>query len=168
MEKDIIIRSAEICDLDQAADIGTRGYQIAYKGIIDDKILNNITVEKTYQKMKISFESEQIVVAELNGEIVGFCRYTLNYAKSDPNAQGEIIAIYIKPELKYNGIGTLVFKYVMDDFRKHKNRRIVLGCLKDNHPSRKFYEKLGGKIYTESCYKKGGKEYREVFYEYMI
>ena len=113
-------------------------------------------------------KKNKYIVAELKREIVGFCRYTLNYSKSDENANGEIIALYVKPNLKYNGIGTKMFSYVMNEFKENGSHRIVWGCLKENFSSRKFYEKMGGKVYTEKWFERGEKEYKEVFYEYLI
>lgn len=168
MENDIIIRKAHIEDLKEVAGIAVNGWKAAYKGIIDEEYLKNMSVEETYRKIKEGYQKNKYIVAELNNEIVGFCRYTLNYSKSDENADGEIIALYVKPELKYNGIGTKMFNYVMNGFEKNGNHRIVLGCLKENYPSRKFYEKMGGKVYTEKWFDRGGKKYKEVFYEYLI
>lgn len=168
MENDIIIRKANLEDLKEVAEIAVSGWKNTYKGIIDEEYLNNMSVEETYQKIKEGYQENNYIVAELNKEIVGFCRYTLNYSKSDENANGEIIALYVKTELKYNGIGTKMFCHVMNDFKKNGNHRVVIGCLKENYPSRKFYEKMGGKVYTENWFERGGKKYKEVFYEYVI
>lgn len=168
MENNIIIRKANLEDLKEVADIAVRGWKVAYKDIIDEEYLNSMSVEETYKKIKDGYKKNNYVVAVLNKEVVGFCRYTLNYSQSDDNADGEIIALYVKPELKYNGIGTQMFNYVMQDFYKNENKRVVIGCLKENYPSRKFYEKMGGKVYAEKWFERGGKQYPEVFYEYWI
>ena len=168
MENDIIIRKAHIEDIKEVANIAVSGWKEAYRGIIEEEYLNNMSVEETYQKIKGGYQENKYIVAELKSEIVGFCRYTSNYSKSDENADGEIIALYVKPELKYNGIGTKMFSYVMNEFKENGKHRIVLGCLKENYPSRKFYEKMGGKVYTEKWFERGNKEYKEVFYKYLI
>ena len=144
MENDIIIRKAHIEDLKEVANIAVSGWKEAYRGIIEEEYLNNMSVEETYQKIKGGYQENKYIVAELKSEIVGFCRYTSNYSKSDENADGEIIALYVKPKLKYNGIGTKMFSYVMNEFKENGKQRIVLGCLKENYPSRKFYESMGG------------------------
>lgn len=168
MEKNIIIRNVRNDDLMQIADIGVRGWQMAYRGIIDDEYLDNMSVEERYQRLKNNYHENQFTVAELNGKIVGFCRYTLNNSSNDKNADGEITVLYVEPELKHNGIGTLIFKYVINEFKKNKNHRIILGCLKENYPSRKFYEKMGGKIVGEHQIEIGGKKYQEVGFGYYI
>lgn len=43
-----------------------------------------------------------------------------------------------------------------------------LACLKENYPSRTFYEKMGGKYLKTEKVVLGNKEYEEVIYEYDI
>ena len=45
MEK-IIIRNVKFEDLKSVADIATRGWQTAYRGIVDDDYLNNLSIEE--------------------------------------------------------------------------------------------------------------------------
>ena len=49
MEK-IIIRNVKFEDLKSFADISNRGWQTAYRGIVDDDYLNNLSIEENYQK----------------------------------------------------------------------------------------------------------------------
>ena len=49
MEK-IIIRNVKFEDLKSVADIATRVWQTAYRGIVDDDYLNNLSIEENYQK----------------------------------------------------------------------------------------------------------------------
>lgn len=85
-----------------------------------------------------------------------------------PEVDGEICAIYVKPELKRNGIGRELFKYVFNEFRKNCNKKIILWCLKENYPSRAFYERMGGVLCGENLITKGGKEYKEVGFKYDV
>ena len=45
---------------------------------------------------------------------------------------------------------------------------MILWCLKDNEPSKKFYTKMGGKIIKERAIEIEEKEYLEVGFEYNI
>ncbi len=80
----------------------------------------------------------------------------------------EITALYVKPDLKYNGIGTKLFKYVIDEFKNKNKTKMIIWCLKDNEPSKKFYTKMGGKIVKEKIMEIGDKNYLEVGFEYNI
>ncbi len=45
---------------------------------------------------------------------------------------------------------------------------MILWCLKDNEPSKKFYTKIGGEIIKERTIEIEEKEYLEVGFEYNI
>ena len=45
---------------------------------------------------------------------------------------------------------------------------MVLWCLKDNEPSKKFYTKMGGKIIAERNSELGNKQYKECCFEYDL
>ena len=168
--KKIIVRNVKKEDLRAVSEIVVRGWQTAYRGIIDDEYLDSLSIEANYQKRLKDYKENGFVVAELDNEVVGFCRYTLEnlYSKEMPEVDGEICAIYVKPELKRNGIGRELFKYVFNEFRKNCNKKIILWCLKENYPSRAFYERMGGVLCGENTITKGGKEYKEVGFKYDI
>ena len=154
----------------QVAEIVVNGWKTAYKGIIDDEYLDSLNVEKKYEKRLKDYEENGFIVAEMNNEIVGFCRYTLDnlFSKQIKEIDGEICAIYVKPELKRKGIGRKLFEYVMNEFKNNGNKNVILWCLKENYPSRVFYEKMGGKICGENIIQIGGKEYKEVGFKYIF
>lgn len=47
-------------------------------------------------------------------------------------------------------------------------KKMVLWCLKDNHPSIKFYEKMGGRIEKERIIQISEQNYHEVGLTYNI
>ena len=166
----MIVRNVKKEDLRAVSEIAVRGWQTAYRGIIDDEYLDSLSVEANYQKRLKDYKENGFIVAELDNEVVGFFRYTLEnlFSKEMPEIDGEICAIYVKPELKRNGIGRELFKYVFNEFKKNGNKKIILWCLKGNYPSRAFYEKMGGVLCGENTITKGGKEYKEVGFKYNV
>ena len=166
----MIVRNVKKEDLRAVSEIAVRGWQTAYRGIIDDEYLDSLSVEANYQKRLKDYKENGFIVAELDNEVVGFCRYTLEnlFSKEMPEIDGEICAIYVKPELKRNGIGRELFKYVFNEFKKNGNKKIILWCLKGNYPSRAFYEKMGGVLCGENTITKGAKEYKEVGFKYNV
>lgn len=169
---DIIIRNIRKEDLPSVVDIKIKGWQSAYKGIVDDTYLNNLSNERETRiaKMEKNYITNGFIVAELDNEVVGFCRYIFDNSFS-PEIDGidcELCAIYVKPDLKYSGIGTKMFTYVVNEFRKNNKSKMVLWCLKDNEPSKKFYTKMGGKIIKEKDVEIGDKQYKECCFEYDL
>lgn len=47
----LVIRKAKVEDLRGVAKIVVNGWQTAYKGIVDDEYLDNLSIDEKYQKM---------------------------------------------------------------------------------------------------------------------
>lgn len=126
--------------------------------------------EKQIEKRKKDYKNNGFIVAEMNNEIVGFCRYVDNNerTKEIKNADCELMAIYVKSSLKQREIGKKLFNYVKNKFKNMGKTKMVLWCLKDNFPSRKFYEKMGRKLVGEKMITFGNKDYPEVAFEYNL
>ena len=163
----IIIRKATINDINAISTIKVRGWQTAYRNIIENKYLGNMNIERTIEKNKRNFNQHKFIVAELNNEVVGFCSY--NYLNDEENnADCELSAIYVKHEMKRNGIGKQLIQYVINEFKNAKKRKMILWCLKENYPSRAFYEVMGGKSSKIKTSKFGEKEYELISYLYEL
>lgn len=73
-------------------------------------------------KNKRIFEQYNIIVAELKNEVIGFCRYDYNNYYEEENVDCELIALYIKPEMKRHGIGRKLMKYAINEFKNSKKK----------------------------------------------
>lgn len=166
----IIIRNIEEKDIPNVVDIQINGWKSAYKGIIDDNVLNSMNRDKRIEKRKNDYKENGFIVTELNNQVVGFCRYidSNKFTQDISDIDCELLALYVKPNLKYNGIGTKMFQFVTEEFKKKHKTKMILWCLKDNEPSKKFYTKMGGRIIKERTIEIGEKEYLEVGFEYNI
>lgn len=168
--ENLIIRNIQEEDIPSVVDIKITGWQTAYKGMIDDTVLNSFDREKEIEKRKKDYNDNGFIVAESNSEIVGFCRYidSNKFTPDMDNVDCELMALYVKPSLKYNGIGTKLFEYVTEDLKKKNKTTMILWCLKDNEPSKKFYTKMGGMLVGERTFEKASKPYYEVAFVYNI
>ena len=168
--ENIIIRNIEEKDIPNVVDIQIDGWKSAYKGIVDDNILKSMNRNERIAKRKNDYKENGFIVAELNNQVVGFCRYidSNKFTQDIPNIDCELLALYVKPKLKYNGIGTRLFQFVINDFKSKNKNKMILWCLKDNESSKKFYIKMGGKIIKGRAIEIGEKEYLEVGFEYNI
>lgn len=165
----IFIRNIIEDDLPEVIDIQIQGWKTAYKGIIDDNFLNSMNKEKQLERRKKDYQNGHFIVAILDNNIVGFARYDDKVVSSDSdNFDSEIIALYVKPDIKGNGIGSKMINYIKDDLRKKGNKKMIIWCLKENHPSRKFYEKMGGTLTNEHNITFGDKEYPEVAFGFEL
>lgn len=165
----IIIRNVTEKDLPDVVDIQIAGWRTAYRGIIDDEILDSMNREERLSRRKKDWRSTSFIVAEQDGGVVGFCRYIDNNSFSpDYDVDCELLAIYLRPDVKRQGIGRKLFNYVADEFRRKGKKKMILWCLKDNQPSRRFYETMGGQLAGEKDFETDGKSFREVGYIYDL
>ena len=166
----LIIRNATINDIKQIATIKVNGWKSAYIDIIENSYLESMSINEQITKYTNSYSLKNIFVAELNNEVVGFCR-VYDYDKSefeDKEIDCEIREIYIRPDIKRMGIGSILFKYVLDYFRNKNKKKLYLGVFENNYKSRKFYEKMGGILWQSGYLEIKENKYPTVSYLYKL
>lgn len=165
----ILIRKVKYDDIEKIVDINIKDWKRGYKGIIDDAILDNLNRNEKIEKWRKHYNIGNVVVAEKNGEILGYCRYEDNSVYENTDIDSEIIAIYVDYDNICKGVGKALLEYVINDLRDKNKIKMIIWCLEENRNGRKFYERMGGKLIQEEKYfEKDGKKYKEVGYIYDI
>ncbi len=166
----ISIRDAKLEDVEKIIDINMRGWQTAYRGIIDDDFLDSFDKAAKVERWKNNFVPGNIIVAEENDNIVGFCRFVNSnkFSEDYPNVDCEICALYVEPDLKRKGIGRALVSDVVNKFKKENKNNMIIWCLKENYPSRKFYERMGGIPSEFKWTEIGDKQYEEIAFRYDL
>lgn len=167
---EIFIRKIQEKDLETITDIQITNWQSAYRGIIDDSFLDNMNKEALIAKRKNRSINDNFIVAIKDNEVVGFRSYIAKsrYTSEKEEIDCEIMAIYVKIDMQQKGIGRKMVEYVISDFKNLNKKKMIIWCLKENYPSRKFYEKIGGKIEKEQSVNIDGKDYQEIGFTYNI
>lgn len=144
-----MIRQSNKLDSYNIAKLIIAGWQTAYKGLIDDNFLNNMSVDIMTKNWEINIENQSeannIYVYEENNKILGIIRFG-KPDDSSSNYNAEIHVLYVEPSLKRNGIGSKLFAFAKSYFVNKNTTDMIIWCLQTNLPSIKFYEKMGGKI----------------------
>ena len=165
----MLIRKVKYEDIEQIVDINIKDWKREYKGIINDNILNNLDRNKKIEKWKQHYNIGNVIVAEENGKVLGYCRYDDNVDYKNTEIDSEIIAIYVDCDNLGNGIGRKLVEYVMKDLKAKNRTKMIIWCLEKNENARKFYEKMGGKLVNDEKYFEiEGQRYKEVGYIYNI
>ena len=159
----MIIRQAREEDVMQIAEIMVEDWQTAYRGIMDDDFLDSLSAEQRYQIEIKRFQ--KYTVAADNDEILG---YAWNEMIDDEAADCEIIALYVRYSQRKRGIGRALMQHSMDCFRKAGKKSMIIWCLKDHYESRKFYERMGGKVYKDGSHRWGNRNYDMISYLYPL
>ena len=159
----MVIRQAKEEDVMQIAEILVEDWQTAYRGIIDDDYLDSLSAEQRY-RIEIGRYRKYTVAAD-HDEVLG---YAWNETADDEAADCEIIALYVRYSKRKHGVGRALMQNSMDSFRQSGKKRMIIWCLRENVESRKFYEKMGGKVYKEGSHRWGNREYGMISYLYQL
>jgi len=144
-----LIRKAIKEDSYNIANLIVASWQTAYKGLIDDNYLNNLSVSDRMTGWENNIlnqnENNHIYVYEEDSKILGVIRFGKPDDES-ANYNSEIHVLYVEPSFKRKGIGTKLFDFARTYFINNNTTDMIIWCLRNNIPSIKFYEKMGGTI----------------------
>ena len=130
--------------------------------------MNNLNREEKIKKWRKHYNIGNVIVAEENGTILGYCRYDDNAIYENTDIDSEIIAIYVDCDKLGNGIGRSLIEYVKKDLKNKNKTKMVIWCLEKNQNARKFYEKMGGNLLSDEKYfEKEKNQNARKFYEKM-
>lgn len=142
------IREAVLDDCKAIAQINVDTWRSAYRGLVPEEILNNLSIKEREGLILQFLKSEQketfILVAEgTPGEIIG---YTMGGPERFSNVEykGEIYAIYISEEHQRKGVGKLLIKAAARRLQSLHINSMMVWVLAES-PYRKFYQSIGGK-----------------------
>jgi len=165
----IIVEKVKAEDLKECATISVKSWQETYKNIVDNEYLKNLSIERRLEKFKSNYQGNPFLVAKINNEVVGFCRYNKNTKMEKfPEIDCELTVLYVKPKLKRKGIGSTLFKYVKNELQKENKKNMLITCLKGNTIGENFYQKMHGKIIDTTTIEIGDKEYQELAFKFEL
>ena len=159
-----LIRNAALVDADAIARVHIASWQITYRGLMPDNVLNNLSFDRRREWWQniLHDQSEQVVTTEEDGRVVGFAYYGKE-RENDPIYRGELYAIYLLADYQKKGIGRLLFKASAKGLLKLGMNNMLLWVLSAN-PTRLFYERLGGKHLRDKSVEIGGVTLQESAY----
>lgn len=133
-------------DLPGIASVHVRSWQVAYRGLIPDEVLNSLDVDRrraNWESFIDATEGLRLVVARAGGEVVGFASAGPCRDDDADGTTGELYAIYVEPSRWGEGIGTQLLQDVEDRLVADGWQAATLWVLKGNARSRAFYEACG-------------------------
>ena len=167
MQHDILVRRPEFDEFSAIAEIKVKGWQSTYNKIVDEAFLQKLSAEQICDVMRENKKKDRYLIAEVGGEIVGFCRYRL-CEKVDGHCRGAISELYVKPEQKRMGIGGLLFRYALDDLKESGCGSAELGCFSENHSALAFYRKMNGVFIGKEAVEIDGRKYAVDQYQFVL
>lgn len=101
------------------------------------------------EKWVFDEKKAEVIFIMVDNKEVGFALYFYNFSTflSKPGIYLE--DVYILPEFRKQGLGKMVFDYIVDKAKIEGLSRIEWVCLDWNTPSINFYKKIGAKPLDE-------------------
>ena len=101
------LRAAEPRDADTIAENHHAAWQVGYRGLIDDRLLDRLDLDARVDRWRQYLDVEQpghaIVVAEVDGEVRG--HVAVGPPSRPEDGGGEIISLYVAPASWGHGLG---------------------------------------------------------------
>ena len=142
-----MIRPATVSDISALAKVHIASWQAAYRGILPDEVLNNLSFEQFEDNWRKNFADSQRSnsVLEVENRIIGFIAFGNSRDHNKTTRIGEIYGLYLAPEFWGLGHGRTLWKGVLECLRENFSE-LILWVLKDNVRARRFYESVDFKL----------------------
>ena len=152
VERDqLAIRSADRTDVPEIAKIRIAGWRTAYRGIVEDRLLDSLGVDADVAQYLAKWESGPTRrIALQNGHIVGFTAvgpYRMRPG-DDPTwpgdeTDGEIRGCYVAPDSWSTGVGRALIADALATLAANNHSVARLWVLAENTRARGFYTAAG-------------------------
>lgn len=141
------VRRAVPEDAAQVAAVHVRTWQVAYRGLLPDEVLDGLSVterEKMWRDALTGKQSPAVYVAVEGEIVVGFCAVAAPSREIDADeAAAELGAIYVDSDHWRRGIGRALMDASLRDLRADGWRWVTLWVLAENRQARDFYAQFG-------------------------
>ncbi|KAA0548164.1 GNAT family N-acetyltransferase [Bacillus sp. BGMRC 2118] len=138
----MIIRKAQLKDVEQMAIVHVDSWKTTYKGIVSEDYLATLKYEDREKLWHSALSSSNFVwVAEVHNKVVGFISGGKERT-SEYNYDGEIYAIYILKEHQKSGIGKKLIQAFSREMKEVGNFNSILVWVLSQNPSQQFYQGL--------------------------
>jgi|SRR5699024_2240220 len=158
------VRNATKADAENIADVHVKSWQTTYRGILPQKVLDNLSKEQRTRQWTNIMENANVYVAEdADGNIVGLSNGGPERTGAYPEYTGELYAIYILEAYQRQGIGKMLLKPVLQELKAEGMHSMLVWVLEHN-PAEHFYKNIGGVFLDKVDIQIGGGTYQELAY----
>ncbi len=143
----IIIRRATIADAVKLSAISIQTFYDTFINTCTEEDMNTFLKEYfniKQVKLELNNENDFYYLAELNGKVVGYCRWMEDYTNFPVMKQWkslELKRIYVLEEFHGKGVAQQLMNFVIQSAKKNQYQVVWLGVWEHNYRAQKFYEK---------------------------
>ncbi|MGQ0431609.1 MAG: GNAT family N-acetyltransferase [Microthrixaceae bacterium] len=139
----MLIRPGTPEDAIAIADVHVRSWQVAYRGIVADAVLDSLNPDDRVSGLRAWLNSPGWYVLEDGGGPIGFANAGRSRDEDASPEVAEVTTIYLDPTRWRRGGGRVLLESVLADLRGDGFLTATLWVLEDNERGRGFYEALG-------------------------
>jgi ribosomal protein S18 acetylase RimI-like enzyme len=161
-----LIRPAVLEDSAGLAKVQVDSYRSAYAGLLPKAYLEAFTYEEQQQDwlelLGAGTNDILLVAISVEKQVTG---YALAKAKLGiyPGYDSEIVALHVRQAFQRHGIGRALMSKAIESLQERGCKSVMLWTLKNN-TTRRWYERLDGKLLGEKNYKINDLDVTEVAY----
>ncbi|MGC1173849.1 N-acetyltransferase family protein [Polaromonas sp.] len=139
------IRAASSSDAEAIARVHVLGWQHAYAQVLPADFLSSLSIERraTMWAEAIEKQTQQLLVAEVEGEIVGFSAFGMCRDDDSVATDFEVWAIYLRASFLGTGAGRSLWLHSLSAMRIAGAKRATLWVLAENERAIRFYRAAG-------------------------
>ncbi|MCI3271211.1 GNAT family N-acetyltransferase [Streptomyces cylindrosporus] len=134
-------------DCDRVAEIRVGGWRSAYRGLIPQPYLDSMSVREDAERRRTRLLEGSAgvvnVVAERDGEVIGWACHGPYRDGEVPAGGVELYAIYVDPQRYGAGVGRQLIEESVRRCTAAGHTRMYLWVLEGNARARRFYERSG-------------------------
>ncbi len=138
------VRPASLQDAAAIAAVHVQSWKGGYQGLLPDAVLDGLSVERREQWWSQWLaelgQRDRILVAECDGQVVGFASVGQSRDLDADDRAAEVYAIYVHPDCWGHGIGRALMRHSVDELLRAGFREARLWVLETNQRARRFYE----------------------------
>lgn len=132
-------------DIEAVSAVRIRGWQHAYAGLMPHSYLDGLDIAADAVRRREYFADTSsgmtnLVAEATDGAVVGWACFGPSKDKDLPRGEGELYALYARPDLIGSGIGRALMDEVLS---RAAYSGIRLWVLEGNDRARRFYERAG-------------------------
>ncbi|WP_234425764.1 GNAT family N-acetyltransferase [Streptomyces kebangsaanensis] len=142
-----LVRRMTLADCDRVAEIRVRGRRSAYPGLMPQSYLDTLSAERDAERCRtrLARDDGSVVdlVAELDGEVLGWACHGPYRGGEVLTGEPELYALFVDPARCGGGIGRTLLAEAVRRCTTFGHTRMFLWVLKENTGARRFYERAG-------------------------
>ena len=142
----LILREATRADARAIAEIHVAAWRAAYRDLMPQSYLAALSVDERARMWKKTIAQPgpaHLALAELDGQLAGFCLYGPSRDRLQESDVAEIYAVNVHPARWRQGAGRLLCEHALDEAAEREHSAMTLWVMSGNGRARRFYQHLG-------------------------